>query len=116
MVSQTISISACECGSSKCNHDKVILKIEGSLKTLRRKIRTKQQQRQRLLKQINDPNYRDKLNKEAKTYYHKNRKKEIAHSTKWNKNNKDKRNATRRKRYALNKDAINEKRRKKRLG
>ncbi len=93
-----------------------ITTIQNRLVVLRRKIRTKQQQRQRLLHQLNNPDYRKKLNIESKIYYDKNRKKEIAHSTKWNKTHKDKRNATRRKRYALNKDAINEKRRKKRLG
>ena len=90
--------------------------IQNRLVVLRRKIRTKQQQRQRLLHQLHDPDYRTKLNKAAKISYQNNRERDIAHSTKWNQTHKDKRNATRRKRYALNKDAINKKRRKKRLG
>ncbi len=47
-----------------------------------------------------DPNYQNKINAKSREYYQKTSEAQIASSTKWNKENKEKRNATKRALYA----------------
>jgi len=61
-----------------------------------------------------DPNYAEKLNAKAREYYRKNPQIQIKATTKWNKANKARKNATNKRSYEKNKVAILAKRRNKR--
>jgi len=71
--------------------------------------------RRRKERTLEDPGWKLKQNEEQRKRYHKNPKPQIESSTKWNKENKEQRNKTRRLHYAKNKEMINLKKRFKRL-
>ncbi len=71
--------------------------------TLHQQIRTCNMRLLRNKWQQEDPEYRNKINAYHRAYYQKTKEVQIASSNKWNKENKAKRNATRRKLYAKQK-------------
>lgn len=71
------------------------------------------------MKAANDPQYKEKLLEKAKERYRKNPQTQIQSVLKWQKNNRDKVNKTKREYHARNKDKINaqvrERRKKKKM-
>ena len=56
--------------------------------------------------QQQDPTYQERMNQKSREYYQKTREIQIASSNKWNKENKEKRNHTRRRLYSKKRGLI----------
>ena len=79
------------------------------------KRRSEKERLRRKAKRESDPEYKAKLNADAKEYYKKNPQRQIKSSTKWNNTHKDQKNATNRKSYEKNKVGILARRKAKRV-
>ena len=87
--------------------------IEENYKKILTRIHKAQNERIRRAKlRKTNPKWHKKNLKEQKKYYRKNPGPQIASSTKWNQEHKDRKNANNRASYARNADAINARRRK----
>lgn len=70
------------------------------------KKRNEAERLRRKKKREEDPAYKEKINTQAREYYKKNPQKQIDATLKWNKANKDRKNATNRRSYQKNKEKI----------
>ena len=92
----------------------VKLTKEEKLEKINAEIKKKTLRLYRITQMIKDTDFEKKKAEAKRKWNNENRERTVYHSTKWNKNNREKRNETNRKRHAKVKDKKNAKLREKR--